>query len=403
MAGRRFAGESWRAPGAPWIGRARGNHEAVPGPEGAWYGPPAREPVPGARLRDTMDIASPTGPRRGSLRSALLALAALSLAATSLAVGVLSGRAAPAADVLDAQRSQVRELEGEVATIDARAGAAADAHAAAVARADQLRDRIAETTAAIDQAEAARQETVARLAERLRAIYASDPPTLAEIILTSGSLTEAVDAQRALESVGRSDAAVIDGLRTAKARLGALRAELVDSRDEADAAVAASQHRMQELETLIADRRQALAAARERVEGTVRRRAAAAADAAAERRLLRRAADPAPAAATPSAPSTGAAPVASPDPAPAPQSGPAPSGDVAAHLERIAQCESGGNPRAVSASGQYRGKYQFDQSTWEANGGTGDPAAAPEAEQDRVAAALYAARGPAPWPVCGYQ
>jgi resuscitation-promoting factor RpfB len=74
-----------------------------------------------------------------------------------------------------------------------------------------------------------------------------------------------------------------------------------------------------------------------------------------------------------------------------------------ATLRKIAQCESGGNPRAVSASGQYRGKYQFDQSTWEANGGTGDPAAAPEAEQDRVAASLYAARGPAPWPVCGYR
>ncbi|MGE0027346.1 MAG: transglycosylase family protein [Thermoleophilia bacterium] len=351
-----------------------------------------------------MDTASPTGPRRGSLRSALLALAALGLAATSLAVGVLAVRAAPAPDVLDAQRSQVRELEAEVGTIDARAGAAADAHAAAVARARDLRDRITETTAAIDQAEAARREAVTRLGERLRAIYASDPPTLAEILLTSGSLTEAVDAQRALESVGRSDAAVIDGLRTAEARLGALKAELVDSRDEADAAVATSQARMRELETLIADRRQALAAARERVAGTVRRRAAAAADARAERALLRRAADPAPATATtPTTPSAGAAPATAPDPAPAPQAGPAPSGDMAAHLERIAQCESGGNPRAVSASGQYRGKYQFDQSTWEANGGTGDPAAAPEAEQDRVAATLYAARGPAPWPVCGYR
>ena len=34
-------------------------------------------------------------------------------------------------------------------------------------------------------------------------------------------------------------------------------------------------------------------------------------------------------------------------------------------------------------------------------GGTGDPAAAPEAEQDRIAAALLAARGTQPWPVCG--
>ena len=75
------------------------------------------------------------------------------------------------------------------------------------------------------------------------------------------------------------------------------------------------------------------------------------------------------------------------------------SGD--ATLERIAQCESGGDPTAVSASGQYRGKYQFDRQTWRANGGTGDPAAAPEATQDRIAAKLLAARGTTPWPVCG--
>src|SRR5215217_5465509 len=35
---------------------------------------------------------------------------------------------------------------------------------------------------------------------------------------------------------------------------------------------------------------------------------------------------------------------------------------VPAVLQRIAQCESGGNPSAVSADGRYRGKYQFDMS-----------------------------------------
>jgi hypothetical protein len=34
-------------------------------------------------------------------------------------------------------------------------------------------------------------------------------------------------------------------------------------------------------------------------------------------------------------------------------------------------------------------------------GGSGDPADAPEAEQDRIAAKLLAARGTAPWPNCG--
>jgi peptidoglycan hydrolase-like protein with peptidoglycan-binding domain len=72
-----------------------------------------------------------------------------------------------------------------------------------------------------------------------------------------------------------------------------------------------------------------------------------------------------------------------------------------ATLARIAQCESSGNPAAVSASGQYRGKYQFSRETWAEYGGSGDPAAAPEAEQDRIAAALLAARGTQPWPVCG--
>ena len=72
-----------------------------------------------------------------------------------------------------------------------------------------------------------------------------------------------------------------------------------------------------------------------------------------------------------------------------------------ATLQRIAQCESGGNPSAVSADGTYRGKYQFDRDTWRAMGGSGDPADAPEAEQDRIAAALLAQRGTAPWPVCG--
>ena len=72
-----------------------------------------------------------------------------------------------------------------------------------------------------------------------------------------------------------------------------------------------------------------------------------------------------------------------------------------ATLARIAQCESGGDPTAVSADGTYRGKYQFDRETWRQMGGSGDPADAPEAEQDRIAAKLLAARGTAPWPNCG--
>ena len=69
-------------------------------------------------------------------------------------------------------------------------------------------------------------------------------------------------------------------------------------------------------------------------------------------------------------------------------------------LQKIAKCESGGNPRAVSPSGRYRGKYQFDMDTWHAWGGHGDPINASESTQDRVAIRLYKARGTKPWPNC---
>src|SRR3712207_9040242 len=54
-------------------------------------------------------------------------------------------------------------------------------------------------------------------------------------------------------------------------------------------------------------------------------------------------------------------------------------------LKQIAMCESGGNPRAISPDGKYRGKYQFSRPTWRSVGGKGDPAKASEYEQDKRA------------------
>ena len=94
--------------------------------------------------------------------------------------------------------------------------------------------------------------------------------------------------------------------------------------------------------------------------------------------------------------------LSSSDPEPEPATGAEAPSDASASatLQRIAQCESGGNPTAVSADGQYRGKYQFDRATWERMGGTGDPAQASEAQQDRIAAKLLAQSATSPWPNC---
>lgn len=90
-------------------------------------------------------------------------------------------------------------------------------------------------------------------------------------------------------------------------------------------------------------------------------------------------------------------------PAPAPVSssgsggGKAPTSGVWAAL---AQCESGGNPSAVSPSGAYHGLYQFSVSTWRSVGGTGLPSQASAAEQTKRAKILQARSGWGQWPAC---
>ena len=320
----------------------------------------------------------------------------------ALTVGTLAAFAVHAAPAsVNAKRAQVRSLEAEIQGIDARAGAAADAHAEAVRRADDLRARIAQTTRELAATRAARAEALQRLSDRLVAIYREEPPTLIELVLSSGDLSQAVDAQQALEVIGAGDKRMVNRLGATRTRLTALAKDLSRDRGAADAEVAATRARQQELDGLIARRRAVLDDAQSQLDAGLSRaraarqaRAAAVAQARGERDMeaaLRRRAQAGPSpAATPTAPAAAETPA----PSAAPDS-------VAAHLARIAQCESGGDP--TLANGQYRGKYQFDLATWQSVGGTGDPAAAPEAEQDRRAAMLYAQRGWAPWPVCQYR
>ena len=66
----------------------------------------------------------------------------------------------------------------------------------------------------------------------------------------------------------------------------------------------------------------------------------------------------------------------------------------------LAQCESGGNPAAVSSNGLYYGLYQFSLGTWGAMGGSGLPSNASPAEQLQRAQALQARSGWGQWPAC---
>ena len=71
-----------------------------------------------------------------------------------------------------------------------------------------------------------------------------------------------------------------------------------------------------------------------------------------------------------------------------------------AELKKIAQCESGDDPRAVSPDHRYYGLYQFDLGTWHSLGGKKTPIDWSGSTQTRFARKLYRERGTAPWPNC---
>ena len=68
----------------------------------------------------------------------------------------------------------------------------------------------------------------------------------------------------------------------------------------------------------------------------------------------------------------------------------------------LADCESGGNPRAVGGGGLFFGMYQFSLGAWHGVGGIGNPIDYPAVEQTHRAELLYLRSGAGAWPYCGH-
>ena len=67
----------------------------------------------------------------------------------------------------------------------------------------------------------------------------------------------------------------------------------------------------------------------------------------------------------------------------------------------IVMCESGGDYGALNPSSGAGGAYQIIPSTWDALRRRGRPAGAPKAEQDRIAAEIWADSGGGAWVCAG--
>jgi len=329
----------------------------------------------------------------GPARLAVLACAALACLPLSIGISRAAGidrlqaKVASARSEAGSLRSQLQGAQAEVAAAEGEAAAAASRErklgallATGEEKAARLAGQARRTQRRLAVAKARLRRARRVLSERLVAIYEGGAPSAASLILASSDLDELATRTEYLDRIQRSDAdlatrvaevrrSVAHELRrvaTLKARvdaynerLAAARSEIASVRAEAEAAAvhrrSVAADRSASLATLrskigswVADIEAAEAASRAEAEGTV------------ERWL----------------------------------------GGPFSIPTYVVMCESGGNYGALNPSSGAGGAYQILPSTWQLYGGRGAPRDAPKAEQDRIAAEIWADSGPSAW-VCG--
>lgn len=248
-------------------------------------------------------------------------------------------------------------------------------------RAAELQRRLASTKhrLAVEKARLRRSRQI--LAERLVAIYENGTPDTADLVFGSGDYEDFVAQSDYLRAISEADSALADRVAAVRAavrreveRVAELRAEAVayDERLEAARAEIADVRAAAEA---AAARLASLQGSREASLATLKSDIAQWVDEVQEARLAESEAE-------------------------AEEEVGRWLGGPYSIPTYIVMCESGGNYSAVNPSSGAGGAYQILPSTWELYGGQGEPQNAPKAEQDRIAAEIWADSGTSAW-VCG--
>lgn len=269
-------------------------------------------------------------PARRVLRTLVLVAGGL---AVLLAFGAAVATTEPAA--IEAKRAELAKVQSQLDAFNTQVEQAAEAYNGARYELGKVRARIDENTGLVKQNEKDLASSRKVLAERLRNLYATREPTLIDVLVTSGSITEAADQLALLDRVGEQDAQVVGGLREHKAALAKLRRQLLKDRDTAAAAVAAREREKARVEGLLAQRQAVLDNASAELKSMLKaeeerkaREAAAAAAAARQRQEELAAAAATSAVSTPSPSTSGGTPAPS-DPASSAAPSAAPTTSVA--------------------------------------------------------------------------
>jgi septal ring factor EnvC (AmiA/AmiB activator) len=327
--------------------------------------------------------------RAAERRRALLGLVSALVIVTALGVS-LAGADPSLQDQIDSAKSNAGQLSDRITAQTERivsltqqaheAGAQAMVVAAQVeeteARSRDLAAKLRAAEAKLARLRAEYAVSVKQLEDRLIAIYESDTPDQLTVLLNSNGYDDLATRSAYLEALHAADRRIstrVAALRDQVAghvhqvsdlkqqaddeaeELAAARESLVASQEAADEAAAAVTAARSETESSLAD-----------VEGQVAQLEQELAEQRAAQQESR----------------SGA---------------PAYLGGPYAIPTYIVMCESGGNYSALNASSGAGGAYQILPSTWRAYGGQGLPHEASKAEQDRIAAMIWADSGPSAW------
>ena len=300
----------------------------------------------------------------------------------------LEAKLASARDEASAIASQLQTTTAELGSAEADAADAAAEEEKLTALLAEGRERAAELERrlqatrhrlAVEKARLQRSRDV--LAERLVAIYESGTPSTVDLVFGSGDYEDFVAQSDYLRAISEADSALADRVAAVRAavheqvlrvadlraeaiaydeRLEAARAEIADVRAAAEAAAARLASLQGSRESSLATLKSDIAEWVEEVQEARLAESEAEAEEEVGRWL----------------------------------------GGPYSIPTYIVMCESGGNYSAVNPSSGAGGAYQILPSTWELYGGKGLPNEASKAEQDRIAAEIWADSGPSAW-VCG--
>ena len=331
-----------------------------------------------------------------------ICVAASLCALLAVLVACVGSAGATKADALEAKLAQARDEAGSLAAqlraTTAELGSAEAEAAKAQAREERLgemlmegRERAAELARKLEatrhhlEVEKARLRRARQLlADRLVAIYESGTPDTATLVLEAGDYQDFVARNNYLRAISEADSALADRVAEVRAavhrevlkvtdlraeavaydeQLEAARAEIAAVREAAEAATARLQSLEAGREASLATLKSDIAEWVDQIQEVRAAEARAATEAEAEEEVGRW------------------------------------LGGPYSIPTYIVMCESGGNYSALNPSSGAGGAYQILPSTWELYGGQGEPQNAPKAEQDRIAAEIWADSGGSAW-VC---